>query len=161
MIRDRQFKDAEFMSAKDKRYVLTDWQDFIVKGFALHAFTDELYHHLIQHCSFIAHSSRVGFWDTYFRNPDDTLRFVAQFDEWQGCISVEYGDTYWIRGGNSTCAEYYDINCAMVEVLQPHLAKLRDSLKDFRLHIAESELISAKLRVAKLTSERRRDKGEI
>lgn len=104
-------KDTKFMSAKEKDLVLRQWEAFLKSGCAQERFTLALYHHLMQHCSFIAHYDRAGFYDTYFVNGDDTAHFLTQFDRSKGCVSVEYGDTWWLTSPD--CA---DINSAMVDV---------------------------------------------
>lgn len=50
-----QFSDERFMSADEKRKVLRAWIRFLRNGCQKTQFTHDLYHHLIQHCSFIAH----------------------------------------------------------------------------------------------------------
>ena len=87
-------------------------------------FTKRLYNHLIQHCSFIAHYNQGAFYETYFDDPEDTLRFMKQFDRDQGCVSVEYGMTYWIKND-----DYGDINTAMVEAVEPYVSELYPRLK--------------------------------
>ena len=82
------FTDAPFMPAADKRRVLTQWRHFLQtlarhfndKDRSFRAFSDALYRHLIQHCSFIAHYSRSGFFAHYFDRGDDAIRFLRQFD---------------------------------------------------------------------------------
>jgi hypothetical protein len=37
------FKDAEFMSAKEKELVLAQWKRFVERGFNFEHFTDRLY----------------------------------------------------------------------------------------------------------------------
>ena len=112
------------MPAKEKEKVLKDWQCFIESDFNKAKFTKRLYNHLIQHCSFIAHYNQGGFYDTYFEDPEDTLRFIKQFDAAQGCLSVEYGMTYWLNSD-----DYRDINTAMVEVMEPYKAEIYPRLK--------------------------------
>lgn len=106
-----QFKDAKFMTAAEKAMVLKQWKVFITGGFQWEHFTERLYKHLSLHCSFIAHYNRAGFYDTYFSNPEDTIRFVTQFDRSKGSISVEYGMDFWMKG------EYEDLNQAMCETI--------------------------------------------
>lgn len=106
-----QFKDAKFMAAAEKTMVLKQWKAFIAGSFQWEHFTERLYKHLSLHCSFIAHYNRAGFYDTYFSNPEDTIRFVAQFDRSKGSISVEYGMDFWLKG------EYEDLNQAMCEAI--------------------------------------------
>jgi hypothetical protein len=112
------------MSAEAKEKVLKDWKRFIEADFDKAKFTMRLYNHLSQHCSFIAHYNQAGFYGTYFENPEDTLRFVKQFDKEHGCVSLEYGMTYWLNN-----EDYGDINTAMVEIMEPYKAELYPRLK--------------------------------
>lgn len=79
---------------------------------------------MVQHCSFIAHYNQGGFYGTYFEDPEDTLKFIKQFDREQGCVSVEYGMTYWLNSD-----DYKDINTAMVEVMEPYKTEIYPRLK--------------------------------
>jgi len=112
------------MPAEEKEKVLKDWQRFIAADFNKARFTKRLYNHLIQHCSFIAHYNQGGFYDTYFEDPEDTLKFIKQFDREQGCISIEYGMTYWLNSD-----DYRDINTAMVELMEPYKSEIYPRLK--------------------------------
>ena len=107
--------DAKFMSATEKEMVLKQWTTFVKNGFKFDHFTDRLYNHLIQHCSFIAHYNRLGFYGTYFENPEDTMRFLKQFDKDFSRASVEYGWALWVND-----REYEDINKAMCEAIEPY-----------------------------------------
>ena len=49
------FRDAEFMSARDKELVLKAWLRFLKNGLRFEDFSKRLYEHLHLHCSFIAH----------------------------------------------------------------------------------------------------------
>src|SRR5207245_10219143 len=51
------FRDAEFMSAREKALVLKAWVRFLKNGLREEDFSDRLYTHLINHCSFIAHTT--------------------------------------------------------------------------------------------------------
>ena len=117
-------KSTKFMSAEEKEKVLKDWQRFIENDFDKAKFTKRLYNHLIQHCSFIAHYNQGGFYGTYFEDPEDTMKFIKQFDREQGCVSIEYGMTYWLNND-----DYRDINTAMVETLEPYKAEIYPRLK--------------------------------
>jgi len=72
-----QMKDVKFMTAKEKEAVLKAWERFM-RAMAggktaeelSRMFTEALYHHLIQHCSFIAHYNRAGFFQHYFEEPE-------------------------------------------------------------------------------------------
>jgi len=120
------FKEVRFMTVQEKESVLRAWRTFVKYGFLRHHFTQALYHHLMQHCSFIAHYDLGGFYATYFRRPADTLRFLDQFDESKGCRSVEYGDSSgWLR-----MEDYADINQAMIDAIKPFLSDIRLRLGD-------------------------------
>jgi hypothetical protein len=96
------------MSAAQKTTTLRAWIRFLKSGLQSQQFTKGLYDHLIQHCSFIAHYSRAGFYSHYFQTGDATAVFLSQFDSRGPCLSVEYGGTYWASG------DYEDINRAMI-----------------------------------------------
>ena len=112
-------KDVEFMTGKEKEMVLKQWRTFVKNGFQPQNFPKRLYHHLINHCSFIAHYSRYGFYDTYFRNPDDTEHFLNQFRKGAEYQSVEYGGNYWLAD-----ERYHDLNQAMCDVVQEYNPQL-------------------------------------
>jgi len=112
------------MSAEAKEKVLRDWDKFIESDFDKDRFTKRLYNHLIQHCSFIAHYNQGGFYGTYFEDPEDTLRFIKQFDRDKGCISIEYGMKYWLSG-----EDYADINNAMVDAMELNKVAIYPRLK--------------------------------
>lgn len=122
-----EFKDVRFLTAEEKRLVLKAWERFVRRGFQPQDFTDRLYHHLSQHCSFIAHYNRAGFYQTYFDRAEDTLRFISQFDSDKGCKSIEYGWSAWINGPDDS---YKDINTAMIEVMGKHKEKYYKKLND-------------------------------
>ncbi len=113
-------KDAEFMSAAEKRAVLRQWERFIANRFNFKDFTKALYSYLSLHCEFIAHFDRAGFYGTYFDDPEDTLRFLRQFDGDFGFKSIEYGLAVWITNN----AEYGDVNTAMCQILDTYKTDL-------------------------------------
>lgn len=133
-------KDSEFLTAKEKAAVLRQWKRFIENGFHYGDFTKRLYEHLHLHCAFIAHFDRGGFYATYFQDPEDTIRFLNQFDSDYGFKSVEYGADWWIQG------EYEDVNTAMCDILQLHRAKLYADLSD---KVRRNDLEEAKRLLAK------------
>jgi len=49
---------------------------------------------------------------------------MKQFDKEQGCVSIEYGMTYWLNND-----DYTDINTAMVEVIEPYKSEIYPRLK--------------------------------
>jgi hypothetical protein len=113
-----EFRDAEFMSAREKELVLKVWVKFLRNGLRFTDFTDRLYKHLTLHASFIAHYSRAGFFTTYFENGEDIARFLSQFDQRGECRSIEYGGSWWCEG------EYADLNRAMIEEGAPYIPGL-------------------------------------
>lgn len=113
------------MSAEEKDKVLKDWTRFIENDFSKNRFTKSLYDHLIQHCSFIAHYNQAGFYNSYFADPEDTIRFMRQFDREHDCISVEYGMKYWLNA-----EDYADINNAMVDALSEYKGSIYPKLKE-------------------------------
>jgi hypothetical protein len=144
------FTDSPFMPASEKRRALTQWHRFLQtlarhfadRGRCLRAFPDALYTHLIQHCSFIAHYNRSGFFSHYFERGDDALRFLRQFDAVGNPTGActEYGGCWWLTG------EYRDINEAMREALSPLLhgieaAAGEDQRRD---DIARAKLLAAR-----------------
>ena len=50
-----------------KNKVICHWADFLNSGFALKAFSDELYAYLIFHNSFPANENKINFYFTYFK----------------------------------------------------------------------------------------------
>ena len=86
-----ELRDSEFLSAKEKELVLKQWKRFVTNDLMASGFTDRIYKHLSLHCAFIAHFNRAGFYATYFEDPEQTIRFLGQFDADLGCRSVEYG----------------------------------------------------------------------
>ena len=124
-----QFSDERFMSADEKSKVLHAWKRFLESGCEKARFTEALYHHLIQHCSFIAHLDRHNFYDFYFaRIEGDLFRFLDQFDPEKPGISAEYGMTYWLDSHNTGS----DLNRAMRETAGPYLQKVRQRFKETR-----------------------------
>ena len=141
------FKDVQFMSAGEKRNVLRAWNRFISNGFKIADFTQALYSHLIQHSNFITHYDRGQFHETYFDRPEDTLRFLDQFDRAKRCQSVENGDSWWLNK-----EDYADINNAMVDALAGKLPTIRQSLSGEELADARIELEAAQAKVNRLVA---------
>lgn len=110
-------KGTKFMTAKEKERVLKQWNTFLKYGCQAKHFTKPLYHHLIQHCSFIAHYDRAGFYATYFEEGEDTANFLSQFDNRNGIPnSIEYRMTYWY-----TDPEYNDLNSEMCRIASKYI----------------------------------------
>ena len=132
---DYAFRDARFLSAREKELVLKAWVRFLKRGLRLEDFTKRLYEHLHLHCSFIAHYNRAGFYAEYFENGEDTVRFLSQFDNRGDCQSVEYGHTVWLQG------DYADLNRAMVEAASKYLPVL---LEDAHTAQRQADLAEAR-----------------
>ena len=116
-----EFRDVRFMSAAQKTTILRAWVRFLKSGLQFEQFTKALYNHLTQHCSFIAHYDRAGFYSCYFEAGDSTARFRSQFDSRGPCSSVEYGGNYWLSG------DYEDINRAMIAEGEAFIPSLLDT----------------------------------
>jgi len=140
-----QFKDVRFMTAAEKRRVLQQWVRFIKSGFDERHFMKSLYEHLIQHCSFIAHFNRGGFYAVYFEDPSATQRFLDQFDRSKGCMSVEYGFAEWIND-----EDYRDINGAMVDTATGLLPELRRMVRERETAKARQEFEQAERRLKEI-----------
>jgi len=139
---DFSFTDERFMSAAEKRLTLSAWKTFLKNGCKLEHFTERLYHHLTQHCSFIAHYDRHGFYGVYFKTPNaETIRFLDQFDPDKPGISAEYGDIWWLNNPTGS-----DLNRVMRQVAAPYIQKLR---YQFAIAERESDLDLATLLLAK------------
>ena len=135
-----QFRDTEFMSAREKGLVLKAWVRFLRKGLRFEDFSRRLYEHLHLHCQFIAHYDRAGFYRTYFENGEDTQRFLSQFDKRGECRSVEYGMRSWLEGENRDLAK------AMIEEASGHIPAL---LEKARAGQREADLAEARRLLAK------------
>ena len=140
-----QFRDVRFMVAAEKQCVLRQWVGFMKSGFDERHFMKSLYKHLIQHCSFIAHFNRGGFYAVYFEDPSATQRFLDQFDRSKGCMSVEYGYAGWIND-----EDYRDINGAMVDAATGLLSELRRMVREREAARARTELERAERRLKEI-----------
>lgn len=134
------FRDAEFMSRREKDLVLKAWVRFLKGGLRFGDFSRRLYEHLHLHCQFIAHYDRAGFYQTYFERGEDTSQFLSQFDGRGECRSVEYGMTSWREG------DYGDLAGAMVEEAAPYIPQL---IEDAQARQREADLAEARQLLAK------------
>ena len=133
------FRDAEFMSAREKALVLKAWVRFLKKGLREEDFSDRLYKHLHLHCGFIAHYDRAGFYASYFENGEVTSRFLSQFDKRGECRSVEYGGAW----GNG---EYEDLRRAIIDEASGYIPTLMEQASG---NARESDLAEARRLAAK------------
>ncbi len=138
-----QLHDSKFMSAAEKSKVLKQWEVFLKSGLEKDKFTKLLYHHLIQHCSFIAHYDIHGFYDTYFTSGDATLDFLSQFDTRKGKPeSIEYGYcACWL-----TEQEYSDVNIEMCRIAWKYIPVLELKARNDQRHadLAHAEALLKK-----------------
>jgi hypothetical protein len=120
------FKDEKFMSADEKLKTFRAWVRFLRAGCTWDTFTQALYHHLYQHCSFIAHTDRAGFYAHYFcvESAEATLAFLDQFDPEKPGVSVEYRDALWLREDQTGS----DLSHAMRKVAGNWMPALRAGL---------------------------------
>jgi hypothetical protein len=138
-----QLHDTKFMSAAEKSKVLKHWEMFLRGGLEKKYFTEALYKHLINHCSFIAHYDIHGFYATYFESGDTTLDFLSQFDTRNGIPgSIEYGDL----SGGLTDEDYYDVNTEMCRIAWRYIPALELKAKNDQRH---SDLVRAELLLKK------------
>jgi hypothetical protein len=130
------FVDEQFMMAQEKWRVLRAWRRFIRGGFELEKFTEATWHHLIQHCSFIAHYDRGGFWDFYFNSvPRDLAMFLNQFGG--DHRSAEYGGRLWLED-RFTGADLNRAMCQEMEPLYPTLVQVLDGLgRQYQVAVAQ------------------------
>jgi hypothetical protein len=138
------------MAAKEKVQVIRAWERFMKSGFAYGAFTQALYHHLIQHCSFIAHFDRGGFYSTYFEDPESTIKFLHQFDADHGYGSVEYGYDTWLMQ-----EDYRDINSVMCAVFEAQKHQVYSAIdrKTHQNDVARAKLLLEKIGMQQLSSQ--------
>ncbi len=134
------FRDAGFLSAREKELVLKAWVRFLKHGVRYEDFSRRLYEHLHLHCKFIAHYDRAGFYATYFSNGEDTVRFLSQFDKRGECRSVEYGGSSWREG------DYADLAQAMVEESSAYIPRLVEQAqaRQREADLAEAQKLLAK-----------------
>lgn len=122
-MKEHNFTSAKFMRKEEKEKVLKDWKLFVRNGLSHKTFTKRIYEHLTLHCMFIAHYSKDGFYSVYFVDPEDTLKFLRQFDKDFNFKSIEYGSEVWLKG------EYEDINRAMCEEVERVKQEMCEKLK--------------------------------
>src|SRR6185503_9619141 len=109
LLHETSFHDAAFLTAKEKGTILNAWKRFLKSGFQWGCFSNSLYHHLSLRSGFIAHYNRRGFFEEYFKDPADTLRFL---DILQKGLEERMG---WFQPRE----EYGDLNRAILAVLTP------------------------------------------
>ncbi|MDD5511515.1 MAG: hypothetical protein PHI12_12005 [Dehalococcoidales bacterium] len=138
---DYRMNDSQFMSADDKMKVLRQWETFLASCCQHDKFGKALYHHLIDHCDFIAHYDIHGFYAEYFTEGYKTIQFLRQFDRTSSCLAAEGIGNLWLTSRN----EYHDVNNAMVLIAGKYMPYLMQHFsheqKDKDLAIARRLLI--------------------
>lgn len=131
------YNDARYMSALQKKLIIKQWEKFVAGRFEFEDFTKPLYDHLHLHCSFIAHYDRLGFYHTYFDDPEAAIGFIRQFDTEFGLKSIEYGSTFWVNGSS----DYSDVNKSMCEIVDKYKQTL---YRELSLMSKQRDLAKAK-----------------
>jgi hypothetical protein len=120
------FTDVEFLTAKEKKMILSNWINFLKflaspkwtefnasntgSDYGMVApkeFTKRLYSHLSLHCGYIAHYNIHGFYSTYFSG--DLLKAKNFFERFIG---------------NSCISDYDDLNNAMKKIYADYQDKI-------------------------------------
>jgi len=106
------FKDAEFMSAKEKEKVFKVFQR-VIKARDINKMTKALYTHLHVHCDFIAHYNIKGFKAVY--SGQGFREFIQHFDRNQ---------PNWMREIWVNQDDYKDINIPMADLVTKEAPKI-------------------------------------
>lgn len=86
----RQFEPTQWSTAGDKAKFANDLWRFCTTGFPRARFTKQLYRRLCQCFQHIAHYDQGGFWQEWFEDRNDRLRWIAHILR---CPC--YGDPAW------------------------------------------------------------------
>ncbi|HUZ97372.1 MAG TPA: hypothetical protein VMU57_20910 [Edaphobacter sp.] len=86
----QEFTATKFRTADEKAKFANHFFRFVSSSFAETLFTQAFYERLSNTFGHIAHNSKAGFYDEFFRNAKDQLRFLDQVVKWP-C----YGDPAW------------------------------------------------------------------
>lgn len=110
------FKDAKFMSAKEKKKA---WKNFkqIIDARDISLLKKTLYNHCHLHCSFIAHYDQHGFIAEY--SGRDFRRFVQNFDENSKQNKYSCLVKFWKYND-----DYRDLNEMMVDYCTIHAPQI-------------------------------------
>lgn len=86
----QEFTPTKFRTADEKAKFANHFFRFATSNFAETLFTQAFYERLSNTFGHIAHNSKAGFYDEFFRSAADQLRFLDQVVKWP-C----YGDPAW------------------------------------------------------------------
>ena len=121
------FTETKVASAADQHRIIRHWQRFLRtlanfysdKERLQHAFTELLYSHLRECCSFFPRWGREDFFAHFFMAPAATRRFLYQFDSSRNPEgkSAELDIMHWLY------AESRNVNESMRKSLKPQMAK--------------------------------------
>lgn len=116
------FKDAKFMSAKEKEKA---WKNFkqIIDARDISLLKKTLYNHCHLHCSFIAHYNRHGFIAEY--SGQNFRRFVEHFDRNSKYNGPVYLNNLWMHN-----EEYKGLNELMVNYCTLHAPQIYAELDE-------------------------------
>ena len=117
------FKDSEFMTAREKRLVLANWKRFLKHGLKEKHFTKRLYNYLHLHLGFIAHYNIGGFYATYFEHGAEPIGFHATHFE-HGADTIEFFKRFSETTQNYWAKDYKDLNTAMLDVYKTYQRRL-------------------------------------
>ncbi len=88
-----QFTPTKWQTAQDKAAFAKQFVRFVQSDFAAKHFTEKFYQRLSNTFGHIAHYNRGGFWDTFFTDTADKVRFLEMILQWSW-----YGDPAWTFG---------------------------------------------------------------
>jgi len=110
------FQDTESMTANKKKVVADMWVKFLDRNMSRDAFTNALYKHLSLHCQHIAHVDREGFYDEWFVQPQQRVKFMTRW-----CTFFEMGA--FSEGAGS---QFDDLHNAMYSSIMKHGERIYD-----------------------------------
>jgi hypothetical protein len=113
LFRAQEFTPTKFRSADEKAKFANHFFRFVTSNFAETLFTQAFYDRLSNTFGHIAHTSKAGFYDEFFRSAEDQLRFLDQVVKWP-C----HGDPAWT---------FSDVERAIQkEVARQHLVEIQE-----------------------------------
>ncbi len=124
LFRAQEFTPTKFRSADEKAHFANHFFRFVTSNFTETLFTQKFYERLSTTFGHIAHYSKTGFYDEFFRNAKDQLRFLDQVVKWP-C----YGDPAFT---------FSDVEGAIQkEVARQHLVEIQELRVDEEMRQAD------------------------